>query len=92
MEITDFIEGDGNHEIDFRLQFHPDVTIAMEGAKCKATRDGVTLSIDLDKKLEYKIEKGWYSPAFNIKKEAPQLSGRVAAKLPVRLSHTIMLL
>lgn len=91
MEITDFIEGDGKHDIDFRMQFHPEVTVTIEGAKCKATRDGVTLAISLEKKLEYKIEQGWYSPAFNVKKSAPLLSGRVRAKLPVRLSHTIKL-
>ena len=92
--IEDNLLGNGKHDIEWRLHFHPDCEVSIVSDICCVVWGIGSLEIELDSSMNWKLlqgEKrgGWYSPGFNMKVPAYSLAGNFQASLPVALKNTI---
>jgi hypothetical protein len=89
LEIADEIQGEGTHEIDWRLHFHPSCKVLVNASQCAVEWSGGRMGLALDAKLRWHVEvggtrAGWFSPAFNQKVPSATLIGSTRAPLPFR--------
>ena len=88
LQISDHIDGQGDHKVESFIHLHPEVECIIRGGEAVLQRDGKRLTIQVDDTVFYK-EKGWYCPEFGKRIENDVLVLRVEKRLPQRLSYTI---
>jgi hypothetical protein len=91
--ISDILEGDGVHEIEWRLHAAPHCEVRLDGNACVVEGRHHRLVVDLDRTLEWELltaqgRGGWYSCCFNRRVPTTTLVGRATLRLPVCLDHT----
>ena len=94
LKIDDSLQGGGKHNLEWRLQFHPDCKVKLEYGICHVAWDNGFLEIGLDSALQWKLlhgekQGGWYSPEFNLKVPATMLVGNIRTSLPLSLGNII---
>jgi hypothetical protein len=92
--ISDILEGDGVHEVEWRLHAAPHCRVRLDGKRCELTGRSHRLVVELDSALDWEVltaqaRGGWYSCCFNRRVPTTTLVGRAALRLPVRLQHTM---
>ncbi len=96
IEIHDELAGEGEHDVEVRFHFHPDVKVILSDSEllCQQGSDKLTVKMDasLDAKLINGSDKGgWYSPKFGIKKQTNTLVLSGALSLPASIKNEIIL-
>jgi uncharacterized heparinase superfamily protein len=94
--IADEVDGQGTHDIEWRLHFHPDCTVSLNAGRCLVDCGGGRIELTLDATLQWRIESGgiragWFSPAFNVKTPCPTLIGSTTASLPIQCGVTAVI-
>src|SRR5262249_54980195 len=75
LQITDWLEGSGDHEVALRFHIHPSADV----------------KISLDPALDSSREPGTYHPGFNLSVPNTIVAGRGRVRCPIRLNTTITL-
>lgn len=94
LDVVDTIEGGGQHDVEWRLHFHPNCQVALARGTCRVKRRGGWVDVVLDRGLDWKLaeaahDAGWYSPKFNCKETSVTLIGTAHAALPIRIAHQV---
>ncbi len=94
LEITDDVQGGGEHEIEWRLHIHPDCRAELNGAELRIRWARGVVRLALDPRLSASLlaaadTGGWYSPLFGVKVPAQTLVGRWSGRLPLHLNHRL---
>lgn len=94
LDIHDELAGHGEHELQWRLHFHPSCRCDLQQDRCRVSWRGGSLQIDLAPVLEWRLaqgepDAGWYSPAFNLKMPTTTLMGVALARLPQTVTNYI---
>lgn len=87
LRVEDDVRGRGEHRIESRLNFHPDVQIR-HGDEIEILRDGVRCTLDVgDEPVAW--EEGWYCPAFGVRRRraVAVIGGRDT--LPTTLAYSL---
>ena len=81
IRLTDLLSGNANHLLQFRLHFHPGVSLSPAGGNRYIALSGTTrLQIDLSGKAE--IFETLYSPSYGVLLRSKGLQIRLNAQLP----------
>jgi hypothetical protein len=88
LHVSDQLTGPGAHRIEWRVHFHPAVTVTLDGARATLSWATGSGRVDLDSRLVWKLDKagtsaGWYSSDFNSLEPTVTLVGELQGDLPV---------
>jgi len=90
VEITDNIEGDGEHLLEWFFHLHPDVTAAVRDRSVELSREGRTVaSVAFPFGAAVVIERGSWHPQFNVTVPNVLIHVALRATLPFEFSTTI---
>lgn len=94
LEIKDDIQGNGSHDLEWRIHFSPQCELSLKDNSCIVTWSEGRLEINLDSQLEWSLsrgeqEAGWYSSGFNRKQMSYTLSGLISANVPISFSNVV---
>ncbi len=93
--IQDQVQGEGVHQVDSYLHFHPDVELIDEGQGrwCLIRDDEKIAHIVVegvaDGPVTTRIESGWYCPEFGLRYKNQVLVMSIQTALPTKLRYTI---
>jgi hypothetical protein len=86
-ELTDYFDGSGDHDFALSLQFSIGAKVELSGSNGEIRwPDGVCLQVDCPSPppgATATIERGWVSPGWNLKDEAPRYVHRWHARAPL---------
>ena len=95
LEIGDELLGQGEHDLEWRLHFAPECSVALDGGSLPSQpRRRVAQDRSGFAALSWHVvcggqDGGWYSPAYHLKVPTSTLIGRARARLPQSLHHAI---
>jgi len=95
--IKDSVEGRGDHLIEFRLHFHPNLFFELNNDEYIFRKDEISMHIQLDKKMKWTLKNGaddagWYSECYNDIQTTNTLIGYLNCSLPCNLENKIKIL
>lgn len=89
LEIVDFVEGSGEHEIEIYLHFHPQASLIEQPEKGRAELSvrmaHANIRCMLDHRCSWRIESGTFSAEFGVQQPKSVLIGIYKGMLPVRV-------
>jgi uncharacterized heparinase superfamily protein len=89
IRVEDVVTGRGRHRIESRVHLHPSANIQDGNADViQLRREGHRVSLNVEEG-GLRIDKGWHSPEFGIRKETHVLVFQVFEELPVTCSYVI---
>lgn len=103
IQVSDFIDGVGIHEIAIHFHFAPDINVSYDLQKkhwiAKKQHSARMLVFNLDKSWRWEAARGsetpilgWYSPALGVKLPADTLCGHWQGPAPKSLISTIQII
>jgi hypothetical protein len=92
--VVDWLAGHGQHDIEWRLHFHPSCRVRIDDGNCEAIWNNGSLSFRCDDALEWRLAReedwaGWYSDKFNGRECTTTIIGKALVELPLKLEHDI---
>ena len=94
LTISDQVQGEGSHHVEFRLHFSPDCQMRIDGDTCYVSWPAGDLQIHLDSQLRWRLcradhDGGWYSPHFGTRVPSTTMIGEIETRLPIAFNTTI---
>lgn len=91
IEVVDTLSGDGEHEVESYIHFHPDFSLeVVKKNKLRILLDGgYFASLTIQSDCEYRIEKSVYCPEFGVKHPIDVITVYQKAALPMTLGYSI---
>ena len=94
LEIIDKLQGQGTHDLEWRLHFSPICTVYLESNICLISWAQGCLKLYLDSQMQWNVvkgarEAGWFSSGFNLKEPTYTLIGSTGKKVPVTLVNRL---
>ena len=94
LEIRDKLQGQGTHNLEWRLHFSPICTVNLEQNLCVVSWAQGCLKLHLDSQMQWQVvtggrEAGWFSSGFNLRKPTHTLIGSTSKQVPFSLVNRI---
>lgn len=94
LEVRDELQGQGVHDLEWRLHFSPICTVSLESNVCSVSWAKGCLKLNLDSQMEWNVvkgekEAGWFSSNFNLKEPIYTLIGSTNKQVPVSLVNRL---
>ncbi|WP_019503539.1 alginate lyase family protein [Pleurocapsa sp. PCC 7319] len=97
LEIVDNLQGNGSHNIEWRLHFSPLCSVSLKKRNCLVKWDSGSIIISLDRQIDWSLLTGeqlggWYSSGFNLKQPTTTLVGITNTTGSITFNNSIGLL
>jgi len=91
LSLRDRVSGERRHGLEWRFLFAPEVEVRLDEERITASRDGATLLLRFDgrEELKARVEHGWYSPSYGVRRETSRLVVAGACELPVDMAFVV---
>ena len=94
LEISDRLEGEGVHQIEWRLHFSPQCSVEIQQERCIVKWHSGLLAIYLDKQIQWNLlqggtDGGWYSSGYNLKQPTTTLVGSAKIEGSISLKNSL---
>jgi uncharacterized heparinase superfamily protein len=90
-EITDSLEGDGDHNINVWFHLHPDLAVSGFGQRFAVLGNDIRVELELDPALTGSIVPGTFSPRFGVIQPNSAVVGKWSGKCPISFTTRIEL-
>lgn len=92
LEVADWLNGAGTIHVDWRLHFHPEVELVLAAQTLVMSRGEIKVQMELDNRLDWRLEEDIFSPEFNRLIWSKRLVGSFDAILPAKIEHCLEVL